>query len=258
MVTQVSDSDSAFRDDRLLVSRVGDVVGSVGRQPKFLGFLDRHMREVARRAAMRAGAENRCFFWGGYEDAERVMLGIFPPGKQMIGELFPLCCVGMEWKSGADLTHRDFLGALMALGIKYDKIGDILVESGRCSVVADAAVGGFLLQNFERVGAETVVCCKTDFSGLKRRQNFLDITGTIASQRLDGVVAALIDVSRAEAVRLIEDGLVSVDFEVRQDAVKKVAESSTVSIRGHGRFVIDAIGPVTRKGRLKFAARKYN
>ena len=249
--------------DRLLASRVSDAFEAAGRQyvPRFVGFLDGHQRRIAQQicdqqACGRRAGECSALFWGGFEGAERTVLGVFPPFGEPETAAFPIRCVRIGWKF-RELTHRDFLGSLLSLGIRRDKIGDIVVGDGECAVMLDEAVACFVMQNLEKVGGAGVRCEEADGASVHVQAQFDELSDTVASPRLDCVVASLGNMSRTESGRLITNGLISVDFETVMNSSAPVCEGSTVSIRGHGRFIIDAIGPATRKGRLKFSARRY-
>jgi RNA-binding protein YlmH len=162
----------------------------------------------------------------------------------------------ITWRFAA-LSHRDFLGALLALGIVRGKIGDIIVGDGKCTVFAEKTVASFIVQNLIKVGAAGVKCSISDGGIAVREEHFQRLSGTVASERLDCVVSSLTGRSRSAAAELIAGGLVSVDFETRCENSSEISGGATVSIRGHGRFVIDRLGPRTRKGRLSFEARKY-
>ena len=245
-------------EDRLLISRVNDTFKAALKHysPRFIGFCDRHEYEVANRVATTLSNDCSFLFWGGYVDAERVMLGVYPPFEEMDTTSFTIVCIEISWKFGS-LSHRDFLGALLSLGLRREKIGDIIIAECRCIAIVDASISSFIIQNLEKVGGSGVNCSICDGVDIKKQDNFKDISDTIASQRLDCVVAALINASRGEVEKMIISGLVSYDFETVPNGVAKVYEGSTVSIRGHGRFIIDKMGPITKKRRLKFSARQF-
>jgi RNA-binding protein YlmH len=245
-------------EDRLLISRVNDAIDAVSCNyaAKFIGFLDMHKRNVAEGVLKAAQADCKSVFWGGFDAAERVYLGLFEPGEQPETDMFPIGALKFAWKFG-EPTHRDFLGALMSLGVKREKLGDIALGAGECTVVLDAAIMGFVSQNLAKVGGCGVTCIPAELSRIKKSQDFSNISDTIASPRLDCIVAALVNMSRAQCERLIESGCVSIDFETATNAAVKVSGGATVSIRGHGRFIVDSIGPATKKGRLRFTARTY-
>lgn len=227
---------------------------------RFIGFLDPAKAQKALRCAKTLGAlpdyEGCGYrFFGGYGGAERVYFGVFPPFDEPDDSAFPVAAVELTWKF-SKLSHRDFLGALLSLGIVRDKLGDIIVGDGKCTVIAEKTVAMFIVQNLERVGSAGVRCeIANDVA--EREEHFKEIGGTVASARLDCVVSVLTGKGRAEASTLIAGGLVSVDFDTRCERSFEVSGGATVSIRGHGRFVIDSLGPPTRKGRLNMEARKY-
>lgn len=249
-------------DDELLAARVCDAFDSASRyNTKFIGFLDPRQALHAKRQAealCAKGAYDDCTFsfFGGYSGAERVFLGVFPPYSQHSSEDFPITAIKITWRFKV-LTHRDFLGALLALGIVRDKIGDIIVGDGECTVFAEKTVARFIMQNLSKVGAVGVCCEQTIGENIVRQEHFKTLTGTVASCRLDCVVSALTGRSRSAATQLIAAGFVSVDFDTRCDNSYEVSGGAAVSIRGHGRFIVDSLGPQTKKGRLAFAARKY-
>ena len=247
---------SQSEEDRLLISRVEDAAGAVTHtwSPRFIGFLDGHQHMVAQAAINALHSDANHVFWGGYDAAERVYLGFFPDEPD--NEAFPIGALRFDWKFGT-LTHRDFLGALLSLGIRRDKLGDIIISGNSCTVVAERAITDFIAQNLAKVGGSGVSCGEINLDTIVKQQEFCDLRDTIASPRLDCVVAALVNMSRTQSDRLIQSGLVQLSFETAIDSAARVSGGATVSIRGHGRFIVDSIGPETKKGRLRFAARKY-
>lgn len=116
--------------DKLLKARVDDALRLGKKSPKFIGFLD--PAEAADVAAYVNVAGSAYMFFGGYEGAERLVLGVFPMYIEPSAELFPVAPITLEFKSEYPLSHRDFLGAFMAQGIERSTVGDILIEPGRC------------------------------------------------------------------------------------------------------------------------------
>lgn len=241
-------------EDKLLAARVADMIRAA-RRPAILGFLNLNGQQTARKILKESQEENFTF-WGGYEGAERAFLGVFAPGKTADAMDFPIQALCVSWKGGA-LTHRDFLGALLSLGIRREKIGDIIPREQACFILLDSGVADFVKQSLVKVGGERVCTEESDLSAIRKEQSFIGIADTISSERLDCIVAALVNLSRAQAAQLVAGGLVCVDFAAVGNSAARLHEGATVSIRGHGRFIIDQIGPVTKKGRLRLYARKY-
>jgi RNA-binding protein YlmH len=122
---------------------------------------------------------------------------------------------------------------------------------------ARAEIADFVRNQTEKVGRVGVVMTPGAAEPLPEAHHFEAFSTVVASARLDCIVAAAIGSSREKSAEFIRDGLVMLDHEVSTTLSADVSEGSKLSIRGKGRFVLDRIGPVTKKGRLSIAGRKY-
>ena len=244
-------------EDEALRSRVEDTVRLCDKRnaPCFLGFLDLHEQAVARQALSNLPAESWGFY-GGYDEAERCLLTVCPGSLSAEEAEFPLCAVGFRYRSVRSLSHRDFLGTLMSLGVRRDKMGDILCGEGLSVVFLHRDIVSFVCEQIDRIGGEGVTLLPEYSGELPVQHSYEERRETVASPRLDGIVKALLHCSREEAARLILTGLVSVDHQPTDNVSRQVSAPCTVSVRGHGRYLIDQIGPETKKGRLSLMARK--
>lgn len=244
--------------DRLLIQRTVDAVrlAEFKGSPRFIGFLDGRGRKIVSFAAAKEGFSRLAFF-GGYDGAERVFAGFFPDYAEPCESDFPVCAFTLCYRESASLSHRDFLGTLMSLGIKRESVGDILCGEGFAVIFLSGGVSDYIESQLEKVGGEGVTVLKGVTRGLPAAHGFSDISCTVASMRLDCVVAALCGVSRGKASELICDGLVTLDSFVRKKTDISVTAGSTVSVRGFGRFAVDGAGRTTKKGRTVLNARKY-
>lgn len=249
---------SPAQEDAVLLARVQEALQNArfrGR-PSFVGFLDE------RQALLAASSANRqkdvtFALDGGYDGAARVMFGAFPPYVQPDRAEFPLEAVTVRFRTGAGVTHRDLLGSLMALGVARDVLGDLLLEDGRAVFFARQEMVPFFEEELKKVGGEGVRVCAGAELPLPGGAKFAEISATVASPRLDCVVAALCNCSRGAAAELIAKGLVTLNFTECTAVSAEVAEEDKISVRGKGKFVVDRIGPQTKKERLGFRARKY-
>lgn len=247
-------SDSA---DAALRSRIEDTVRLCDKRnaPCFLGFLDLQEQAVARQLLVHL-PKSVWALYGGHDEAERCVLAVCPDYMEAQDAPFPLRAIAFRYRESRQLTHRDFLGTLLSLGIRRDKIGDILCGSGLTVVFLREEIAPFICEQVEKIGGEGVAVVP-DYSGaLPIVHNYINLSETIASARLDAVVKALLHCSREEAARLIRTGLVSLDHRPTDTVSAAVSAPSTVSVRGSGRFLIDQVGPETKKGRLVLLARK--
>lgn len=245
-------------DYSLLFSRVSDVVKLSQKRncPCYLGFLDEKEQAVIS-PQLNKLEQGTWSFFGGHDDAERKVLSVFPSQLPPEGDDWPIVALTFRYRSQKELSHRDFLGTLLAAGLRRDSIGDILCSNGMTIVFVKSEISQFILDQVQRVGGEGVtVSCGID-GELPIFHRFSEISSTISSDRLDVIVKTLIDVSRDSASRLIVSGQVEVDHLPVSRISETVPFPSVLSIRGYGRYRVDQIGPPTKKGRLVLKARKY-
>lgn len=245
-------------EDALLRARIDDAceLCELRSCPRFVGFLDEHRQAVARAVLHEKGNISHVFY-GGYEGAERTVLGVFPSFLPPDTALFPLAAIGFRYRSTAALSHRDFLGALLSTGIKRDKIGDIICGDGLTVVFADEELAPFLAESVTKVGSEGVRAVFPFTDEVTVRREFREIQDTVASPRLDAVLKAALRVSREEAARRIVSGTVSCNHMPCEAVAHTVKEGDVLSVRGEGRFLVAALGPLTKKGRLIVKLHNY-
>jgi len=241
----------------LFYSRVEDTIRLCEKRssPCFLGFLDLREQALARRMLLLQSINNWRLF-GGYDEAERAVLAVFPDFYDPDSIAYPMSAVAFRYRPVHKLTHRDFLGTLLSLGIRRDKIGDILCGTGLSVVFLREEIVPYVCEQVTCIGGEGVTII-ADYTGeLPLSREYEEIRETIASPRLDVVIKALIRSSREDAGQLIRVGSVSVDHFPIESVSAPITAPCTISIRGSGRFLVDQIGPETKKGRLLFFARK--
>lgn len=242
----------------LVVSQIQDAVRRVARRghPKYLGFFDEQSGSVAR-ALLRGAPDVSYRLWGGYAQAERTVLGIFASDAEISTEAFPIQPVCFTYRAQDGLTHRDFLGALMALGIERDTVGDIVVGNGKTTVFLHSNIADYCLSQISKIGSVGVHAQIAELTIDDIAPRFEEKSTTIASARLDNIVSALCNVSRSQAVQWIEDGLVMMDGIIVNKITKPLLGSCKLSVRGRGKFVVFEPEQQTRKGRWVLAYKKY-
>ena len=220
---------------------------------KFLGFLTQEEAVFARQILKNVNVEFS--FFGGYEAAERVYLAVLPEWAETLD--FPINAVTFTYRNVDELTHRDFLGTLMGLGLKRESVGDILVEQGRAVAFLSDSVTEFVKSQLKTVGRKGVTLTDGFIFPLPEGSRLVECTDTVASARLDCIVAALANFSRNTAVLGIEEGRVFVNSVLCEKPTKTVNEGDIISIRGKGKFEIVSLSDLTRKNRLIFKYKKY-
>lgn len=244
--------------DDVLRSRIEDAIylSEKRHSPCFLGFLDEREQAAARTMLPHLIGRDRYSFYGGYSEAERCILSVYPVFYDVEEYEYPLRTVAFCYRAQKKLTHRDVLGTLMSVGIRRDAIGDILCGDGISVVFLRNDITDYVCEQVDRIGGEGVRTI-ADYSGeLPICIAYEAIQDTIASPRLDSVIKTLIRCSREKAAELIRFGAVSVNHRPVEVVSATVTTEDTVSVRGYGRYIIRQIGPETKKGRLLLFADK--
>ncbi len=242
-------------DNELLAARVGDVVDIAQKTNhfKFFGFLSLEEAIFAEKIVSKRNI--KYLFFGGYEGAVRVMLGCFPDWAEDIP--FPITPITFTYRKSDSLRHRDFLGAILSLGLKRETVGDILVGEGCAVAFVLDEISDFLISQINKVARVGVTLKKGYELPLPSGDKLSEFSATVSSSRLDCVVSALCEFSRSQALFKIEGGFVSVNSQICEKATKTVFEGDAVTVRGIGKFIIDSLSAKTRKGRIVLKYKKY-
>lgn len=217
-------------------------------------FLDLRERSLVTEAVRLADGSGETVISGGYADAERACAVFYPDYLTAEDALSRENCpftVLRATKHPADvLSHRDYLGALMGLQVKRECIGDILVHDTGADLIVLRDVADFLLLNFDRAGRKRVTLTVIGCEKLRVPEEAgEEKEGSVASLRLDSVVALLFGISRSQAQEHIEKGQVFLNFLPCQKSEKEVGAGDRVTLRGMGRARITTLSGFSRKGR---------
>ncbi len=196
---------------------------------------------------------------GGYEGAERKILAAGDEAESGPPDL-PVSVVAVRPKSekyAEELTHRDYLGAVLGLGIERSLVGDILVGEKRAWLFCLSAAAGIIVSGLDQV-RRTAVTAETVSSDIPElRPRFAPLRLNVSSERLDAVTASFAGVSRGQAEKLFGAEKVFVNGRMAADKSARLKEGDILSIRGFGKAVYDGIERETRKNRLWVCLRKY-
>lgn len=249
-------------EDRLALSKLLDKAEFTLKtnKPAHSEFLDPHQASLAERILASADA-CECGFFGGFPGAERV-IAIFYPDFTTEDEKeeyssYVLKVLEIEPNARGSLSHRDYLGALMALGIKREVTGDIIVKEEKCNIIVLSDIAGYIAANLSKVGNTGVSVSILDIMDLSVPEpKTAEIRTTVAALRLDSICAPAFGISRSKAAEYIRAGKVNLNWEMTQNPDKLVREGDTISIKGKGRAVLEKVGGKTRKDRLTISIRK--
>lgn len=197
-------------------------------------------------------------FYGGYDGAARVVCGFLSgtyAEELSPSDIFPIRALTFLFRTSDKLSHREFLGALMSLGIKRELVGDIMTAEGYAVVfVHDTAAE--LVKAVDKIGRVGVRCEEGITKPIPEQQT-KRIDTTVSSLRLDCIVSAAVNTSREGSASLIKSGMVNADFSPCLNVSAEVRENTVISVRGHGRFRLSEISGETRKGRIRVMIEKY-
>lgn len=261
--TAYLDRMGAVGEDRLLLAKVLDRAEQAkGRNiPAATDFLSPQQRALALELLRRAGfPETGYAALGGYEGAERQVLLFLPDwlDRAEAESQSPIRCLRAVFREEEQLSHRDFLGSLMGLGIVREKTGDILVGPGSADLLVLDTVAEFLLQNWTAAGRVKLKVEEIEADHLHIPEvRCREVRDTVSSLRLDAVAACGFRMARGKAADLIGAGRVQVNWRECTKGDKLLAPGDTVSARGFGKFVLEEVGGVTKKGRTAITLRVY-
>lgn len=214
------------------------------------------------------GKKDEICFFGGYSDAQRKQIFLLPEyiafsnekelmlKEEFEGAVRALKIVGSGFRN---LSHRDYLGSILALGIERSTLGDIcLIDDKSAIVFCTPEVEDFLLFELTSIGNDKVKVGRFQLDGeMTSNQRFQPFTDTVASERLDCVVASIFKLSREKAQNLIKGGFVEHNYETASKPDARVEQGDIISARGFGKFIVRDISQATKKGRIRLFADKY-
>lgn len=255
-------------DDRLLVSKLLDKIEFVSQKNTIesTDFLDIHQKNILEKVLVTLKYKNYAIY-GGYPNSERTIIILYPQKLEMIFEnnsfdynhMIQIIRIVLPNELRGKYSHRDYLGAIIKIGVKREKIGDILVSADGADIIVKKEISNYL---------QTSLVELTRFSKSKISiQNVEEVNITspkieivniiIPSMRMDSIVSELIKTSRSKANEIINVERVFVNGEMVTKNSKLLKEDDIITVRGKGRFKVKKILNYTKKGNLVLEVEKY-
>jgi RNA-binding protein YlmH len=227
-------------------------------------FLDSASLSAA--AALARSTAGRFIFWGGFEGAERVIMLSVPDyiDSDDPNEIFtvyadgcPLSAVRVEKDRFSDIGHRDYLGAVMGLGLTRESVGDICVQPDGCDIIALPNAAKYIEDNLTGAGRATLKAKQIPLGEVRAPQvNTKETSITVASPRLDAVAGEIFSLSRSAAAQAIASGAVTVNDEQVLKADRRLSPKDKIVLRGKGRAILGEEFTQTKKGRVRIGVKK--
>lgn len=251
----------------------GDIVSTVFLNPAEQFFLNEFIKS--------RGLSHRAVFFGGAEGAQRRKLFALPEyiselcydgdligaARSFLGDdaFGDICTLKISGGGFRDFTHRDYLGGILSLGLDRSAVGDIApIDEFSAYIFVSRSVARFLTEgDFSetggiRIAKDRVKITRADLPVEYRiEQKYKTVTDTVASERLDCVIAALCNLSREGAKEKILAGEVEHNYDTAVEISAAVGASDHISVRGIGKFMVDSIADPTKKGRIRLVAKKF-
>ncbi len=253
-----------MKENELLTARVDDCISSC--EENYLitntNFLDIYQQSTVIEYLKKKSV--RYDFYGGFDECERKTAVFLPDYAESVSyikespELSPIVALEITKDNFSTLSHRDYLGAVMGLGIKREAVGDIFVTEKGCTMAVIRSVAGYIKENLTSVGRGSV---KVEISNCFENAENNSVCETkrcyVSSMRLDSVLSASFSISRNTAVEKINRGEVLLNGVVMSKPDAKVPFGSKLVIHGSGKVMIDEDAGMTKKGRQAFIIRKF-
>ncbi|MBQ9983448.1 MAG: hypothetical protein IJP29_02555 [Lachnospiraceae bacterium] len=198
--------------------------------------------------------------YGGNELCERQIIRFGSEDELGYAGDFPIRVVHVTpllKKFSDDLNHRDFLGALMHLGIDRDTLGDILIKNNTAYIFCLDRIASYICNELTKVKHTNVTCEITAMDIPALTPTLIDMEFPVASLRLDGILASLLKCSRKEALSFFEEKRVTLNGRTTGRNSITLKDGDVFSVRGHGKFIFDHAGGNTRKGKIYVHIRRY-
>lgn len=239
-------------EDKLLISKFFDKIDLCEKTNKIetTDFLNELEQNIIKKVVNLARIDN-CILFGGFDEADRKIAIIYPEKMREIIEngsfkydtIFSVFCIKIPEIDVKNFNHSVYLGGIIKLGIKREKIGDIIVLSDGADVIVKKETEKFLFANlktltrFREADISNITLSKLEFTEKK----FEEIKLITSSLRLDNIVSELAKTSRNKANEIIEQERVLVNYEQESKNTKLVKEKDIITIRGKGKFIIDEV-----------------
>lgn len=214
-------------------------------------------RQQALAQTVITGFKGEYLFEGGHEQTERKLLCFGETAQEAKARI--KCLLVAPRSNEHTLTHRDFLGAFLSLFVKREAIGDILfTNNGDAVVFVLSQMADVVLNELTTVGNQNVSVTEIDINDVCLAVSSVTIQkATLASLRLDAILAAMLHISRSDAQKLITQGLVMVNHISTSQTHYEIQENDVFTIKNHGKYKLCSIGGKSRKDRVFIEYQKY-
>lgn len=217
-------------------------------------FLDPYERYLAR-SILNRFEDIKYLEDGGLEDSERKSLSIYPFYFQEEDIEDKISFLKIQFPS-VHLKHKDFLGAILNLGIAREKLGDFYIHNGHTFIAVKNEIKDYLLYNLIKVSNYVVKVMEVEREDLEATEDkYKEINKFVSSLRLDTVISAIYNLSRQNSLKLIQSEKVKINFKPIEKASIELNEGDLLSVKGYGRSIFQSINGTSKKGNFNITIR---
>ena len=247
------------QEDKLFLRRLEEAIKRTDTRGEISAsdFWDTHRQSIAQERLKNAGVPY--FFFGGFAEAERRRLVLYPDYLEPLESYAEIAALDLTGNfKYTQVSHRDYLGALLSLGIKREKFGDILVREDGAYIFVAAEIASYVLNNLPKVKGVSLKAEEIELSAvIVPEGDKKELELTCASLRADVVAAQGFNLSRSQCAELLRAHKIQLNHCELTDGDTRVNEGDVLSVRGKGRVKIAEIGGNTKKGKIKIKFVKY-
>lgn len=247
-------------NEKLFEDKIKDTffIAKKNSQKRCTNFLDPREQALAEDIA-RDFIDMGYFFYGGYDDAERKVLVVYPEYLEKEPYTVPIEAIRITPNDTSGfLGHRDYKGAILGLGIKWEMVGDILVGRDSADIIVKEDILEFVGLNLLKVGNTGVDVEEISLWELSNTERpYKEIKNTVASLRLDAIASIAFRVSRSKMAPFIKGENVRLNFKTEKNPATLVKEGDTISVNRMGRAKVVEIGGKSKKNRTFVKIHRY-
>lgn len=256
------------KDDKLIIDKIEDkyLIASRDQYLTYSSFLDLNQQSIVKDYMIKHHMPGN--FHGGYELAERNFVYFLPDYLDSISFNdydYPVTLLKLGFSGGNEnkfsnkkLSHRDYLGALMNLGIDRSLLGDIIISNDGAYLFALKHIVDFIKDNLTQVGRQSIeVLLNQHPKDIQLEQHFSETKGTVASLRIDNIIKLVFHLSRNQASTYISAKKVFSNHKLVEKLTSKVKPGDIITVRGLGKCQFVSQDNITKKERLHITCRVY-